>query len=357
MREGALKPSSERTQRPVAAILVLLLAAVACSRERRPTIAPTAAAPTRPVTTVLVERTGGAGVAAVPATVQARQRAALAARVPASIVELPLREGDRVTAGQMVARLDDTALRSALAAAQASAKAADVDLARVEALLKKNAATPKEAEEARARAAGTAAAVAAAGDNLAYAVLRSPFDGMVASRPANVGDVVSPGTTVVEIEGRGGLEARATVEADLASHLRLGSTLEARVDGQAEAITATVRAVSASADPATHRFEIRADLPAASGLRSGLFARLFIPSPNEAPRLLVPATAVFQRGGLNGLFVVKEGTARLRWVAVGPTAGARAEVRAGVDAEERVALDPAGLTDGQPVTEAAPEPR
>ena len=83
----------------------------------------------------------------------------------------------------------------------------------MEALLGKGAATPKEAEESRARAAATGAAVAAARDSLAYAVLRAPFDGVVASRPANVGDVVSPGTTLIEIEGSGGLEARATVEA------------------------------------------------------------------------------------------------------------------------------------------------
>jgi multidrug efflux pump subunit AcrA (membrane-fusion protein) len=129
------------------------------------------------------------------------------------------------------------------------------------------------------------------------------------------------------------------------------------VDGQSGPLTATVRAVSASGDPATHRFEIRADLPAASGLRSGLFARLLVPSTNGSRRLLVPRSAVFQRGGLNGVFVVKEGTARLRWIATGPTAGASTEVRAGVDAGEQIALDPAGLVDGQSVTEAASEPR
>jgi RND family efflux transporter MFP subunit len=351
-----LMPPSETLTRLMAATL-LAVAAMACGHEARPTASGGAAPAARTVATVPVERSGGGSVVAVPATVQARQRAALAARIPASIVELPLREGDAVATGSVVARLDDTALRSALAAAEAAAKTADVDLARVESRLAQGAATPKEAEEARARAAGTAAAVAAAKDSLAYAVLRSPFDGLVAARPGNVGDVVSPGTTVVEIEGRGGLEVRATVEAGLVSQLHAGSTLDAQVDGQPSALTATVRAVSASADPATHRFEIRADLPAASGLRSGLFARLFLPSPNGAPRLLVPATAVFQRGGLNGLFVVKEGTARLRWIATGPTVGANLEVRAGVDSGERVAVDPANLVDGQPVTEAAPEPR
>ena len=303
-----------------------------------------------------MERSGGSGTTAVPATVQARQRAALAARIPASVAELPWREGDRVAAGAVVARLDDTALRSGLAAAEVAARAADADAARFEALLKKGAATPREAEEGRARAAAAAAAVAAARDSLAYAVLRAPFEGAVASRPVNVGDVVSPGTTLIEIEGGVGLEVRATVEVDLVSRLRPGLALEALVDGQAGALPATVRAVSASGDPATHRFEVRADLPGAPGLRSGLFARLLVPSALGAPRLLVPGEAVFQSGGLNGVFVIADGKARLRWVAVGAESGGTREVRAGVAAGERVALEPAALVDGQAVIQAAVAP-
>jgi RND family efflux transporter MFP subunit len=258
-----------------------------------------------------------------------------------------------VPAGALLARLDDRALQAGLLAAESAARAADVDLARMESLLKKGAATPKEAEESRARAAATAAAVASARDGLAYAVLRAPFAGTVASRPANVGDVVTPGTTIVEIEGSGGLEVRATVEGGLVSGLRPGLAVEALVDGQPRPLTATLRAVSDAGDAATHRFEVRADLPPAPGLRSGLFARLLVPSPVGAPRLIVPSAAVFQRGGLNGLFVVAEGTARLRWVAIGATDGPSTEIRAGVDAGERVAVEPSGLADGAPVAEAA----
>ena len=347
-----MHPAANARHCGAASLAVLAIGLVACGRGSPRPITDKTASPSRTVSTAVVERSGGAGSVAVPAMVQARQRAALAARVSASVTELPWREGDRVAAGAVVARLDDSALRSSLVAAEAAAKAADVDLARVEALLKKGAATPKEADEGRARAAAAAAAVAAARDNLTYAVLRAPFEGTVASRPANAGDVVSAGTTLIEIEGNGGLEARATVEADLVSQLHPGLALDALVDGQRAPLTATVRAVSASGDPATHRFEVRADLPAAPGLRSGLFARLLVPSPLSAPRLVVPAGAVFQRGGLYGVFVVTKAEARLRWVAVGATAGGLTEVRAGLEAGERVALEPAGLADGQPVAEA-----
>jgi hypothetical protein len=51
------------------------------------------------------------------------------------------------------------------------------------------------------------------------------------------------------------------------------------------------------------------------------------------------------------VFVVSEGRARLRWVAVGGSEGDRTEVRAGIEAGERVALDPSGLSDGVAVAE------
>lgn len=329
-------------------------AALSACGSSPPRTAPRTGVPaSRPVRTAAVERTGGADSRTVPAVVQARRRAALAARFSASVVELPRREGERVAAGAVLVRLDDRALRAAVSAAEAAARAADTDLTRTEVLLERDASTPREAEESRARAEAARAAVAAAREALAYAVIRAPFEGTVASRAASVGDVVSPGAVLLEIEGASGLELRATVDADVGARLRPGLDLAARVDGQPDALTATVRAVSSSGDPATHRFEVRADLPAAPGLRSGLFARLVVPSSAGAPRLLVPSPALFGRGGLTGVFVVSGGAARLRWVAVGAAEGAATEIRAGVEAGERVALDPSGLVDGAAVSEAA----
>jgi hypothetical protein len=60
---------------------------------------------------------------------------------------------------------------------------------------------------------------------------------------------------------------------------------------------------------------------------------------------------VFPRGGLNGLFVAEDGVARLRWVALGERAGDAVEIRAGIEAGERVILDPAGLVEGAPIRE------
>jgi hypothetical protein len=142
------------------------------------------------------------------------------------------------------------------------------------------------------------------------------------------------------------------VESGVAATLRPGAKARALVDGQPGPLAATVTALSPSGDPTTHRFELKADLPDAPGLRAGLFARLLVPGVAAESRLSVPATALFERGGLTGLFVVRDGRAHLRWVAVGARDGGAVEVRAGVEAGERVVLDPAGLADGAAVNEA-----
>jgi RND family efflux transporter MFP subunit len=311
--------------------------------------------PDRPrrVTLATVMRSGADGVEYVPAAVAAPQRATLGARIAAAVVALPFQEGERVTRGAVVVRLDDAALRSAESAAEIASKVADADLARMEALLVKGVVAPREHDGARARAAGARAALTGVRDDLSYAVLRAPFDGVVATRPVHVGDVVAPGAPLLEIEGAGGLEIRATVRATLVASMRPGEKVTCRVDGQAAAVTAIVRSISPAADPATHRVELRADLAPAPGLRSGLFARVAIPRPDSAARLTVPAGAIVLRGGLSGIFVVSDGSARLRWVAAGESRDGATELRAGAEAGERLVLDPSGLVDGVRV-EAAP---
>jgi RND family efflux transporter MFP subunit len=262
------------------------------------------------------------------------------------VVELPFREGERVKEGDLVARLEDKALESAEVAAGAALRAHDRERARVEELLARGAATPKELEEAEARAAAARAALAGARESLAYVALRAPFAGAIASRPVHVGDVVAPGSPVIEIDGDGGLEIRATVEAGLSTAVRPGRVVLAQVDSLAGPLSATIRSVSPSGDPSTHRFELIADLPPSAELRAGLFARVLLPFSGPEERLRVPSSALLERGGLTGVFVLSDGRVRLRWVAIGAASAGMTEIRAGLEPGERVAVDPEGLTDG-----------
>jgi RND family efflux transporter MFP subunit len=328
---------------------VFVFALASCARHETSRPADTPAARPVEVHTAAVVRASAAGQLTAPAVVQARRRAALASRLAASVTALPFREGERVEQGAVVARMDDAPLRAALAAAEAGLAAAQSDLHRAQALLAKGAATPREVEQMETAASAARAQLTAARDTLAHATVRAPFAGRIAARAVNVGDVVGPGAPLLEIEGEGGLELRATVEPDVAATLRPGARLQALVDRGTDPLPVTVTAVAPSGDPITHRFEVKADLPSAPGLRAGVFARLLVPGPAAEPALLVPASALFERGGLSGVFVVSEGRARLRWVAPGAREGAWAEVRAGVMEGEQVVTDARDLVDGTPV--------
>lgn len=286
------------------------------------------------------------GEMSVPGVVAARERATLASRITAAVVELPHQAGDRVAAGATLVRLDDRAFRSSLAAAEAGCELAEADRSRADSLWAKGSGTRRDAENASAGAVAACAAVARARDELAYVVLKAPYKGAIAARRVHLGDVVSPGTPLLDIEADGAFEIRATVDARTAARVRVGDRVPSTIDGAGARVDTTVRALSPAGDPSTHRFEIQADLPPVPGLRSGVFARLWLPASGGEKTLLVAESAVFRRGGLWGVFVIADGRARLRWIAVGATQSGLTEVRAGVEAGERVALEPAGLTDG-----------
>jgi multidrug efflux pump subunit AcrA (membrane-fusion protein) len=111
------------------------------------------------VTVVDVQASSESSDLEIPAAIESSRRAVLSSRLAASVVELNPREGDLVTAGAVLARLEDTALRAALSAAEASDQAADRDLTRDQALLARGAATRNEVEKATTAVERTRSAV------------------------------------------------------------------------------------------------------------------------------------------------------------------------------------------------------
>ena len=298
-----------------------------------------------------VTATSDRGALEIPATVESARKATISSRLSATIVELNHREGDRISAGQVLVRLDGDAASAGLAAAQAVDAAAVRDLSRAESLLAKGAATRNEVENASTAVARSRSAVVAAKEAQSYATLRAPFAGRISRKIANVGDSVNPGMPLLELEGDGGLEVVASVESSVFDRLRVGQKLDVRVDGVVEPVSAVIKTLAPSADPSTHRFALRADVPALPGVRAGLFARIALPYAGGERRLLVPLTSVLRRGGLTGVYVIRDGKAWLRWVAPGDPIGDSLEIRAGLTEGERVALAPGTLHDGAAIRE------
>jgi RND family efflux transporter MFP subunit len=332
------------------AIAVLLLAA-ACGRTA-PAPEPGPVAPVR----VRTVPSGGAGPewVEVPGTVEAVRSAGLASRFSAIVEEVRAEEGGFARAGDLLVRLDGRDLRARLEAAEAGLRAARAHRDRLRGLHEKGAATRQEMEAAEAADAAALAERDAARAQVEYVDLKAPFDGFITEKRVRAGDLTLPGQTLLSLQGTGRLRIAATVSKAQAGRLRRGQAVEAVLEDGATA-TARLSVVSPAGDPASRRFLVKADLPSGSGARAGSFARLRLPRDQAEPLVLVPKSALVERGALTGLFVVEEGRARLRWISPGEEAGDAIEVRAGLAAGETVIVAPAGLKDGTPVETAPPQ--
>ncbi|HZZ83807.1 MAG TPA: efflux RND transporter periplasmic adaptor subunit [Anaeromyxobacteraceae bacterium] len=345
-------PSSGRSPRARAlrlaalAASALLLAGAAPGRAAEPARAP------RRVKLVASGREGGGRF--VAGSLAAERRATLATRVAAQVRAVLVEEGQRVRAGQVVARLDDADLRGQLRAAESSLAAARAQQGRIQKLHAERAATQSELELATSQLAQAEAAVSAARASLGYTELRAPFDGTVQARRVHAGDLVGPGQPLVELEA-GGLELQVTLSEEEAQGLRIGAPLRFEAGGRSG--RAVVTALATGGDPLSHRRGLRARVVEGSGLASGDFARVELPGAGAGrparAGLSVPRSAVVERGDLTGVFVLDGGRAELRWLAVGDAAGDRLPVRAGLAPGEQVIDAPGALRDGDPV-EVAP---
>lgn len=331
---------------PAALLVIGAAGTFSCRRAEPPQPAPRAAVE---VHVAAVTDAIAGGVRTVAGVVAARETAEIAARAPGTLTAVLVSEGMRVRKGQRLVRIDGSELEARIDAARAAVSAANAEKVRTDRLAAARAATPRETEVADSAAASARAGLAEARAGLAYLDLVAPFSGRVASVPVHAGDHVQPGEKLVVLESDGGFEAQASIDAVSIASLAPGLPLAVHVDGIAEPIAARVRSVSPAGDPETHRFLLRADLPDDPRLRSGLFAGVDVPDTSAAKRRVVPATALVDRGGLSGVFVVEQGKATLRWIDVGSRRGDEVEVRAGLSPGESVVLSPGGLADGDPV--------
>lgn len=290
---------------------------------------------------VLVEATG---------TVRAVERAELAAKVMGVIEELPVRLGQPVKKGDLIARISAAEIAARARQAQSNLDGLRRDLARESELLQKGAAPREAVESLKDRIKSAEAALKEAEVMLGYTAVRAPFDGAVARRMADAGDLASPGVPLVELEGVGHYEIEAEVPESAATQLKVGRALQVTVPAAAAEFEARITEVAAAADPRTRTVTIKLAVPSDVPARSGQFARIQVPGAPR-PAVLVPSSAVSTIGQIERAFVVgPENRLALRLVKTGSVTRENVEILAGLNPGERVVGAPApSLRDGQRV--------
>ena len=355
------------------------------------------------VHTALAQATGGgAGSASVlDATgyVTARREATVSAQITGTLTQVLIEEGDHVKAGQVLARLDDTAQRATLAQAQAQLRAAQAllvqdqaqlaqserDARRNDDLVKRNLVSQQAVEQARtqvetgsAQVQGQRKQIELAEANLRaaqvqfdYCTVRAPFTGVVIAKAAQVGEIVSPFSagggftrtgigTLVDMES---LEIEVDVNEAYINRVQPGQPVESVLNAYPDwKIPSHVIAIIPTADRSKATVKVRIGLDTKDarivpdmGVRVSFLEDKQAPAPAApAPRgVLVPTSAVRSDGDHQVVFVVKERRAEARSVRAGGTVGSSRQIESGVAAGESVIVEPpAELKDGSPVTVA-----
>ena len=339
----------------VAAVALLL---PACSTETAPAKARAEAAV--PVRVAAAAPASGASDLVVAGTVRLKRETPLGFNTPGRIAAINVREGDRVAAGQVLARLDTTALGAAQASAAAEVVRAGADLKRSEDLFARGWVTAARVEQARASMAAARARARAAGFDVTLAVLRAPASGVVLARPGEPGQIAQPGQTVLTIgELSQGFVLQVPLADRDAARVKLGQPAQVAIPALGgTALPGTVSEVGARGDDGTGTFRIEVKLPADARLASGQIgqARLALGAAAgaAAASLQVPATAVFSARADEGFVFVLEpvtGRVRQRLVGLGAVESTGVIVTSGLKPGEQVVTSGVDrLRDGQVVT-------
>ena len=354
----------------------LMLAA--CSSEPAPVPGKSAYAPR---TTATAERTMLPRVFDAVGTVKARTDSRVEAQVTGRVLQVLVRPGDKVQAGDELVVLDSRAsqaqlerarqaqasarsqigqARDALASAQAGFDKAESTYRRMKQLFDQKVVTAEEVEKAEAahlqaraalnqareavvetqsRSQEASKVVQEAEIGLDYTTIRAQENGEVAQRLAEPGDLAFPGKALLSLQTGASLRLEAMVRESAIGKVRIGDALPVVISALEDEspITGTVDEIEPLADPVTRSFLVKVRLPELPGLYPGMFGRLLIPL-GEREGVLAPESAITRVGQLETVRVKSGDDWRTVYVRTGARHGDRVEILSGLSGGETLGI-------------------
>ncbi len=327
------------------------------------------------------------------ATINARTVSTISAKITGTVQAVKVHEGQSVKEGDLLVTIDPRTVTAQLEQAEAALKearraqssavssreaaSAAADLAastfkRYQQLRQEKSVSQQEFDEVQSRYLQSQAALAQAKSMVeaaqsriqqaqaavqqarlakADADVRSPYDGQVVNKLVDAGDLAAPGTPLLTIEQQGLFCADLVLPERHIQAVKLGEQVQVQVPAlDQQSVTGEIGRIIPSADPQSRSFEVKVKMPETLELRSGMFARVFIPLGGTG-MMLVPETAVVSEGQLTGLYVLdSNGIAHYQLVRTGKIFGDRVEILSGLQEGQRyVSKAPVELKDGMKV--------
>jgi RND family efflux transporter MFP subunit len=308
----------------------------------------------------------------ISGTLEPEREAAIRSQVSGSVLQTYADQGQAVSPGTVLARIDASGIQDAYTSARAgqvaARNAADVaahDLARNQQLLAAGAIADRDIEQSRRASISAQAALEDANSRLATAekayrstTVTAPFGGIVSERPVSAGDVVQPGSALFTVVDPSSMRLEASVPAEQLSLIRIGVPVVFTVSGYpGREFVGHITRINPTADPTTRQVRIYVSIPnAGRTLVGGLFANGRMSSATKMG-LVVPQSAVDVRGTAPFVVRVRQGKVEKVAVKIGLTdkSSETIEVLSGVQAGDTLLLGAAqGITPGTVIRVSAP---
>jgi RND family efflux transporter MFP subunit len=247
------------------------------------------------------------------------------------------REGDRVTAGRVLVRLDARLLAAELAKATAIRRESETNLARAQELSRRKVTTQERLDKAASDLAVAKAEETLIRTRLDYAEIRAPFDGVVTERLIEPGDVAPRHTHLMTVVDPASLYTSVSVSELLVARLKEGDAAEVSIDALGpKRWPARIKRIHPTVNPRTRQGTVEVDLnPVPPGAAAGQLCRVTLRTP-ESPRRLMPFAAVRHDREGSFVYVVEDAKAAVKRVRLGLRLGDQVEVLDGLADGDRV---------------------
>ncbi len=359
-------------------VLAVASALVACSKDGKDPAAkkdadkPAVQLTVSPEDIITVQTSSVSSGPVVTGSVQPERRADLRAEVSAVVLQVLKENGDPVKRGDVIVKLDETAIRDSLNSAEASARAAGQALdqanrqvERMKTLRASGMTSAQAMDDAEVRRNNASSEVAAARSRAALArqqiartQVRAPFDGIVSDRKVSAGDTASVGKELVKVIDPSSMRFEGRVSADRIAAVKVGQQVNFRINGYAnQEFRGVVKRVDPAANEVTRQVEVLVGFaPGSAQPRvSGLYGEGRIEAESSSA-VTLPEGAVVKAGDKAYSWRLKGNALNKAELAIGPrdTRTGFYEVRGGLAVGDVVLRNPnSSLKDGQKYTMAA----
>ena len=305
-----------------------------------------------PVEITLPERTDIFAIYKTTGTLESDADAPVLARVAGEVVEVLVEEGEKVRAGQVLARLDGDRLRFEMLEAKANLDRVVGEYERLLKLHERGLVSEAMYDGLAFDIDSLRASYELKKLNYDYTTIRAPIDGVISSRDIKLGRHVTVNAPAFRITDSSRLVAHLKIPQSELQKFSSGLALSLSVDAMPETMfAADISRISPTIDVETGTFRATAYIDnGTGGLAPGMFARFSIAYETHRDALVIPADALVREDNIAAVYVVNNGSAERRIIETGIESNGKVEVLSGLDAAESVVVTgKAGLSDGSRV--------